>query len=213
MENSIHANCMVSLMERGRLGEKLLNLTAAPGESVHIQGTQGRLDAWFSALCGLKKPEQGSVLLLGTDIYTLDARASAAFRRDHVGGVPQGGGLIPEMRLIDQIALPLKLAGVDSGEIVGRIRELTSELLPLHSLYSPPGRVSDRRQAHAAILRAVITRPEILILNGLLDGFEEIDACALWDALQALRPEGSALVYLSRDAAPEQLPWTQKLRI
>lgn len=213
MENCIYANCMVSLAERGRLGEKPLNLTTGPGENVHVQGSQGRLDAWFSALCGLKKPEQGSVVLLGTDIYALDAESSAAFRRDHVGGVPYGGGLVGEMRLIDQIALPLRLAGTDSDKIIERIRALTSELLPLHCLYNLPGRVSIRRQAHAAILRAAITQPEILILNGLLDGFEEVDTYALWDALQGLRPKGSTLVYLSRDPAPEQVSWTQKLRI
>lgn len=213
MEHIIHASCTISLVEQGRRGEKALELTAKPSESIHIQGTQGRLDAWFSALCGLKKPELGSVFLLETDIYALDGASSAAFRRDHVGGIPCGGGLLGEIRLIDQIALPLKLAGMGSREILERIQPLTSELLPMHCLYNPPKRVSPRRQAHAGLLRAMVTRPEILILNGLLDGFEEIDTDTLWKNLQGLRPEGSTLVYLSRDAAPAQIPWTQKLRI
>ncbi len=213
MEHIIHTSCTISLVEQGRRGEKALDLTAGAGESIHIQGTQGRLDAWFSALCGLKKPELGTVFLLGTDIYALDAKSSAAFRRDHIGGIPYGGGLMGEIRLIDQIALPLQLAGMDNREILERIQPLTSELLPMHSLYNTPGRVSPRRQAHASLLRAVVTRPEILILNGLLDGFEDIDTDALWDALQTLRPKGSTLVYLSRDADPGQISWTQKLRI
>lgn len=115
--------------------------------------------------------------------------------------------------MIDQIVLPLRLAGMGEREIYEAIQALTSELLPLHSLYNPPRQVTPRKQTHAALFRAVVTRPDILILDGVLDGFEETDTDILWQALAALRPENSALVYFSSEIEPEWIPWTQKLRI
>lgn len=213
MEEILRANYTTILDQRGRKASSTLSLQVNPGESVYIHGARDQCAAHFEVLCGLRQPEQGQVVIQETDLYTLEAQAAAAFRRDHIGGIPYGGGLIPEVRIIDQIVLPLRLAGIGEREIYEAVQALISELLPLHSLYNPPRRVTPRKQAHAALLRAVITRPDILILDGVLDGFEETDTNILWQTLTALRPKNSALVYFSSEVEPESVPWTQKLRI
>lgn len=213
MQEVLKVNCVVTVVQKGRLSKLPVALTAYPGDAVYIQSTRQRCDAMFETLCGLKKPAQGQVMIQNTDIYTLPMKEAAVFRRDRIGGIPYSGGLIPELRMIDQIALPLKLAGMENENIVEQIRKMTNHLLPFHSLFNPPCRVTERKKAHAAIIRALITNPCLIIMNGFLDDYDKIDADALWQVFQELRPDGSTFLYLSSDPAPEQIAWTQKMRI
>lgn len=164
-------------------------------------------------LCGLREPDAGTVLINGVDPYTLTPDQGAAFRRENIGAIPQGLGWIPELRMIDQIVFPMRLAGIENAEILRAVRSLTSELLPPYDLYNTPGRCSARKQAHAAILRAVICKPKVLALNGFLDDLPDLDTDTLWRTLRKLRPEGSVLIYLSGAPAPKQVQWTRELRV
>lgn len=213
MQEVLKVNCIVKVVQKGRLSMLPVTLAAYSGDAVYIQSTRQRCDAIFETLCGLQRPEQGQVMIQDTDIYALPLEEAAAFRRDRIGGIPYGGGLIPELRIIDQIALPLKLAGRENENIIEQIRKMTNHLLPFHSLFNPPGRVTERKKAHVAIIRALITNPCLIIMNGFLDDYDEIDADALWQVFQELRPDGSTLLYLSSDPAPEQMVWTKKMRI
>lgn len=213
MQEVLKVNCVVAVEQKGRLSKIPAVLSAYSGDTVYIQSTQQRCNVLFETLCGLYKPEQGQVLIQNKDIYTLSSEEAAAFRRDRIGGITHGGGLIPELRMIDQIALPLKFAGIENEDIVEQIRKMTNHLLPFHSLFNPPGLVTERKKAHAAIIRALITKPCLIIMNGFLDDYDEIDADALWQVFQELRPNGSTLLYLSSDPAPERIVWTQKMWI
>lgn len=206
-------NCIVTVTQKGRLSKLPVTLMAYSGDALYIQSTRQRCDALFETLCGLQRPEQGQVMIQDTDIYTLLSEEATAFRRDRIGGIPYGGGLIPELRMIDQIALPLKLAGMNTEKIVEQIRKMTNHLLPFHNLFNPPDRVTERKRAHAAIIRALITNPCLIIMNGFLDDYDEIDSDALWQVFQELRPNGSTLLYLSNNPAPEQIVWEKMLRI
>lgn len=115
--------------------------------------------------------------------------------------------------MIDQIAFPMQTAGIGNGEILKAVKALTSELLPLDSLYNTPGRCTARKQAHAAILRAVICKPKVLVFNGFLDDLPDLDTDTLWHVLWELRPENSVLIYLSGAPEPRQIRWTQELRV
>ena len=151
--------------------------------------------------------------LCGINPYEMTAVETATFRRDTIGAVPQDLGLIPELRMIDQIALPMKLAGVDDETIIAEIRKLTSELMPLHNLFNIPGKCNTRKQAHAAMIRAVIRNPQIMVFHGFLDDVSDIDRDAIWQAFHTIRPQNSVLIYLSGAPAPEQVQWTQQLRV
>lgn len=213
MQELLKVTCVVAVEQKGRLSKLSVSLTANPGDAIYIQSTRQRCDVLFETLCGLHRPEQGQVLVHNTDIYALPLMEAAAFRRDRIGGIPCGGGLIPELRMIDQIALPLKLAGMDNDSVIVEIRKMTNHLLPFHSLFNPPARVTERKKAHAALIRALITKPSLVIMNGFLDGYDEVDADALWQVFRELRPDDSTLLYFSSDPAPEQIAWTKKLRI
>lgn len=212
MEELLNANYIADLKSIGRK-DKLLSIVGKAGDNIFVGGSPKRCETHFEILCGLRRPDVGEVKICGRNPYEMTACEAAAFRRDTIGAVPQDLGLIPELRMIDQIAFPMKLAGMDDESIISEIRKLTSELMPLHNLFNVPGKCNARKQAHAAIIRAVIRNPQVIVLNGFLDDLPDIDRDALWQAFHTIRPKDSVLIYLSGAPAPEQVNWTQMLRV
>ena len=212
MEELLSANYIADLKSICRK-DKLLSIVGKAGDNIFINGSPKRCETHFEVLCGLRKPDVGEVKLCGRNPYEMTAKEAAAFRRDTIGAVPQDLGLIPEMRMIDQITIPLKLAGVDDETIISEIRKLTSELMPMHNLFNIPGKCNARKQAHAAMIRAVIRNPQIIVFNGFLDDVSDIDRDALWQAFHTIRPQNSVLIYLSGAPEPKQVRWSQQLRV
>ena len=212
MDELINANYIADLKSIGRK-DKMLSIIAKAGDNIFINGSPKRCETHFEVLCGLRKPDVGEVKICGRDPYEMTAHEAAIFRRDAIGAIPQDLGLFPELRMIDQIALPMKLAGVDDETIIAEIRKLTSELMPLHNLFNIPGKCNTRKQTHAAMIRAVIRNPQIIVFNGFLDDVSDIDRDAIWQAFHNMRPQNSVLIYLSGAPAPEQVQWTQQLRV
>ncbi len=202
------AHYRVGLEEKERKTMQHLDLEAEAGECIYLYGNAARRQAHFEVLAGQRRPEKGEVTLGQRQFYAQSGLAS--YRRGHIGIVPQNGGLLPELSMLEQITLPMKLAGWPKGQMTERLKELTGENLPLHDLYNRPGRCSQRKQAIAAILRAVVMAPQVLLVNGFLDDFEALDADMLWNTLQSLRRKDSVLIYLSGAPAPDVIPWAQK---
>lgn len=212
MDVLINANYIADLKSTSRK-DKLLSIHAKAGDNIFINGSPKRCETHFEVLCGLRRPDVGEVMLCGRNPYEMKEKEAAAFRRDIIGAVPQDLGLIPELRMIDQIALPMKLAGVADETIIAETSKLTSEHMPLHNLFNIPGNCNTRKQAHAAMIRAVIRNPQIIVFHGFLDDISDIDRDALWQAFHSSRPQNSVLVYLSGAPAPEQVQWTQQFRV
>ena len=192
--------------------ENNMSFVGKSGDNIFINCSHKRCVAHFEVLCGLHRPNMGKLEILGKDPYNMIPKEAAAFRRDLIGAVPYNLGLIPEMRMIDQIALPMKLIGIDSTTILEEIKKLSAALMPLYDLCNIPGKCNTRKQAYAAILRAVICNPKIIVMNGFLDDMPDVDADALWQAFHTIRPQNSVLIYLSGAPAPTQVNWTQYLR-
>lgn len=212
MGELLSANYIADLKCIGRK-DKMLSIVGKAGDNIFVGGSAKRCETHFEVLCGLRRPDVGQVKLCGINPYELTAEEAATFRRDTIGAVPQDLGLIPELRMIVQIALPMKLAGMDDETIIAEIRKLTSELMPLHNLFNIPGKCNARKQAHAAMIRAVIRNPQIIVFHGFLDDVSDIDRDALWQAFHTIRPKNSVLIYLSGAPAPKQVRWSQQLRV
>lgn len=211
MEELINADYVAGLNSTWRK-EKNMSFVGRSGDNIFINCSHKWCVAHFEVLCGLHRPNTGKVEILGKDPYNMTPKETAAFRRDLIGAVPYKLGLIPEMRMIDQIALPMKLMGIDNTTIHEEIKKLSAALMPLYDLCNIPGKCNARKQVYAAIMRAVICSPRIVVLNGILDDMPDADADALWQAFHTIRPQNSVLIYLSGAPAPTQVNWTQYLR-
>lgn len=212
MEEIISADYAL-LTDAGALSPERLCFRGVAGDSILIQGAPGRCGNHFPVLCGLRAPEVGQLRLLGRDPYAMPPKEAAAFRRSVLGAVPRTLGWIPEVEMIHQIALPLRLAGVPEEEILERIRSLTSPLLPLHCLYNLPGKCALRRQAQAALLRAVVCSPRVVVLQGFFEELPGRDRENLWQAFSEMRPKDSVLICLSGAPSPEGAAWTKVLSV
>lgn len=196
----------------GSWGEPF-SLTGCPGEMIFIQGTQRRCNLLLELLCGLRLPDQGTVTILGNDIFKLPEQELVQFRCRHIGGIPHGGGLMPELRLIDQVTLPMRLAGLSDEEIRNQIRGNVFDYLPVHSLYNPACRSTERTRALTMLLQATVMGQKVLIFHSPFDELSDVAAGLVWKHLMEVREKDSLLIYLSSNPVPLQIPWTSQLRI
>lgn len=193
--------------------EHPFSLTGSSGERIFIQGTQRKCNYLFELLCGLRLPDEGSVSILGSSLYKLPDQELISFRCHHIGGVPYGGGLMPELRLIDQVTLPMHLMGLSEAEIRDRIRGTAFDYLPVHSLFNPASRSTARTKALTMILQATIVGQEILIFNSPFEELSEIAANLVWQQLMEVLKNTTLFIYISSNPVPLQVPWTRQLRI
>lgn len=183
-----------------------VSLTLRPGELRHFQSRMWECTSLFEMLTGLRKPDEGRVTILGQDIYALEEWERTAFRRDHLGAIPRDGGFLPELTLLEQIELPMILAGFSHEEMARRIRKNAFTYLPLHDLFNQAKRCSSRTLALAGLLRALIMEPSIMVLCAAFDHLSGADARLVWQELRHVLSEGMTLLYLSPDPLPEQFP-------
>lgn len=150
-----------------------VNFTVEKGEYVAIMGESGSgKTTLLNILAALDKPTSGTVRLEGQDLTAIRESAMAAFRRDNLGFVFQDFNLLDTFTLEDNIFLPLVLAGKQHGEMRRRLEPIARQLGIQTLLKKYPYEVSGGQKQRAAVARALITHPRILLADeptGALD--------------------------------------------
>lgn len=141
-----------------------VNLSVEKGEFVAIIGASGSgKSTLLHMLGGVDRPDGGKILIEGTDIAALNEKKRSLFRRRKVGLVYQFYNLIPSIDVRQNILLPMLLDGQKPDE--KRFDELTEILGLTERLCHLPGQLSGGQQKRAAIARALIYRPAILLAD------------------------------------------------
>lgn len=152
---------------------KNVNFTVESGEYVAIMGESGSgKTTLLNILAALDKPTGGTVLLGGKNLSEIPEETAAAFRRDNLGFVFQDFSLLDTFSLEDNICLPLVLAGKKYPEMKKRLDDLTPRLGIASLLKKYPYEVSGGQKQRAAVARALITNPRIILADeptGALD--------------------------------------------
>lgn len=152
---------------------KNVNFSVEEGEYVAIMGESGSgKTTLLNILAALDKPTAGSVALDGRDISKIRESQMAAFRRDHLGFVFQEFNLLDTFSLEDNIYLPLVLAGKTYPEMEERIKPIARQLGIEELLKKYPYEVSGGQKQRAAVARALITHPRLILADeptGALD--------------------------------------------
>ena len=152
---------------------KNVSFSVEQGEYVAIMGESGSgKTTLLNILAALDKPTSGSVILDGKDLSGIKESQIATFRRDNLGFVFQEFNLLDTFTLEDNIYLPLVLAGRPHAEMQKRIMPIASQLGITEILKKYPYEVSGGQKQRAAVARAMITKPEILLADeptGALD--------------------------------------------
>lgn len=152
---------------------KNVSFTAERGEYVAIMGESGSgKTTLLNILASLDKPTAGSVILDGQDLSKIKEAKIAAFRRDNLGFVFQDFNLLDTFSLEDNIYLPLVLAGKNHREIGSRLKPIATQLGITELLKKYPYEVSGGQKQRAAVARALITNPKLILADeptGALD--------------------------------------------
>ncbi len=143
---------------------KNVNFTVEKGEYVAIMGESGSgKTTLLNILAALDKATAGTVILDGMNLTTIKDAAIAKFRRDNLGYVFQDFNLLDTFTLEDNIYLPLVLAGKRHSEMKERLDKLAPSLGITDLLKKYPYEVSGGQKQRAAIARALITNPKIVL--------------------------------------------------
>ena len=150
-----------------------VNFTIEQGEYVAIMGESGSgKTTLLNILAALDKPTAGRVLLDGQDLGAIKDKEIAGFRRDHLGFVFQEFNLLDTFTIEDNIFLPLVLAGMHYKEMLERLVPIAKKLGIEHILKKYPYEVSGGQKQRAAIARAMIIGPKLILADeptGALD--------------------------------------------
>ena len=186
----------------GRANVQVLNdvsLAVRRGEALGLTGPSGSgKSTLLMVMAGLERPNAGEVFINGQNINQLDEDTLAQFRGRHIGIVFQAFHLIPTMTALENVAVPLELAG-DLDAHVRASEELAAVGLRDRSAHYP-AQLSGGEQQRVALARALVTRPDILVADEPTGNLDAATGATVADLLFALqRARGSTLVLVTHD--------------
>lgn len=180
---------------------KGITLSVRKGETVGLVGPSGSgKSSLLMLMGGLERATGGKVLALGQDLTAMNEDALARFRRGNMGVVFQSFHLIPTMTALENVALPLELAGV-ADAFPRAEAELTAVGLGAR-MHHYPSQMSGGEQQRVALARAAAPRPAILLADEPTGNLDGVNGQAIMDLLFGLRDRhGATLVLVTH--APE----------
>lgn len=176
-----------------------VDLTLRPGDAAAIMGPSGSGKSTLLYLLGaLDKPTSGAVRLDGTDLAVQNEASLASFRNRRIGFVFQDHALLPQCTLIENVLVPTLIAG---GDHTARARMLLEAVGLGARIDHKPGQLSGGERQRAAIARALILKPALLLCDEPTGNLDHDSAVSVADLLLRLhREEGSVLVVVTHSA-------------
>ncbi len=176
-----------------------IDLAVTAGESVALLGPSGSgKSSLMAVLSGLERPSGGSVQVAGLDFAQMDEDALAVARRGRIGIVLQAFHLLPTMTALENVAVPLELAG-EPDAFARAEAELKAVGLG-HRTGHYPAQLSGGEQQRVAIARALAPRPALLFADEPTGNLDHATGIAIMDLLfERHREAGATLVVITHD--------------
>lgn len=175
-----------------------VSFTVGEGEYVAIMGESGSgKTTLLNILAALDRPTSGTVLLDGKDISAIRENQLAAFRRDQLGFVFQDFNLLDTFSLKDNILLPLVLQGMNWREMEANLLPIANQLRIANLLEKYPYEVSGGQKQRAAVCRALITHPRLILADEPTGALDSRATDALLDVFQQINLTGQTLLMVT----------------
>lgn len=175
-----------------------VSFTVDEGEYVAIMGESGSgKTTLLNILAALDRPTSGTVLLDGKDISAIRENQLAAFRRDQLGFVFQDFNLLDTFSLKDNILLPLVLQGMNWREMEANLLPIANQLRIANLLENYPYEVSGGQKQRAAVCRALITHPRLILADEPTGALDSRATDALLDVFQQINQTGQTLLMVT----------------
>ena len=151
----------------------------------------------LNILAALDQPTSGKVFLDGKDLTMVKEREIAAFRRDNLGFVFQDFNLLDTFSLKDNIFLPLVLAGKSPKEMELRLNPIAEQLGITHLLEKYPYEVSGGQKQRAAVARALISKPKLILADEPTGALDSKSTDGLLDVFSAIHATGQTILMVT----------------
>lgn len=175
-----------------------VSFTVDEGEYVAIMGESGSgKTTLLNILAALDRPTSGTVLLDGKDISAIRENQLAAFRRDQLGFVFQDFNLLDTFSLKDNILLPLVLQGMNWREMEANLLPIANQLRIANLLEKYPYEVSGGQKQRAAVCRALITHPRLILADEPTGALDSRATDALLAVFQQINQTGQTLLMVT----------------
>lgn len=175
-----------------------VSFTVEEGEYVAIMGESGSgKTTLLNILASLDQPTSGTILLGGKDMQSVPEKELAAFRRKNLGFVFQDFNLLDTFTLQDNIFLPLVLSGNNYEEMNRRLRPIADRLGITDLLDKYPYEVSGGQKQRAAVARALITSPQLILADEPTGALDSRAAAGLLDLFGSINQDGQTILMVT----------------
>ena len=175
-----------------------ISLEINKGEFVGIMGPSGCGKSTLLNILGLlDNPTDGKYILNGTDVSRLKEKDRTAFRKGKIGFVFQNFNLIDELNIEENVELPLKYLHIGVAERKERVKEALTRMNILHRAKHFPQQLSGGQQQRAAIARAVVARPDIILADEPTGNLDSENGREVMELLTELNREGTTIVMVT----------------
>ncbi|TXI74162.1 MAG: ABC transporter ATP-binding protein [Limnohabitans sp.] len=176
-----------------------ISFALGAGQTVAIVGASGSgKSTLLGILAGLDTPSSGTVQLAGQDLFALDEDQRAALRARHVGFVFQSFQLMPNLTALENVMLPLELAGVSDARAQATV--MLQRVGLGERLQHRPKVLSGGEQQRVALARAFVVQPDLLLADEPTGSLDHATGAAIMDLMFALnREHGTTLVLVTHD--------------
>ena len=175
-----------------------VSFSVETGEYVAIMGESGSgKTTLLNILAALDQPTSGKVFRDGKDLTMVKEREISAFRRDNLGFVFQDFNLLDTFSLKDNIFLPLVLAGKSPKEMELRLNPIAEQLGITHLLEKYPYEVSGGQKQRAAVARALISKPKLILADEPTGALDSKSTDGLLDVFSAIHATGQTILMVT----------------
>ena len=179
-----------------------VNFSVDHGEYVAIMGESGAgKTTLLNLLATLDKASEGQILLNGKDLSQMNEKEAANFRRKHLGFVFQDFNLLDTFSLRDNIYLPLVLSGKNHKEYAALLEPLAKQLHSTDILDKFPYEVSGGQKQRAAVARALITHPDILLADEPTGALDSKSSSEMLEQFEAINRMGQTILMVTHSTS------------
>ena len=175
-----------------------VSLSVEKGEFVAIMGPSGCGKSTLLNILGLlDNPTEGTYLLDGTNVSDLKEKNRTGLRKGKIGFVFQNFNLIDELSIEDNVELPLKYLNISAAERKQKVAAALERMGISHRAKHYPQQLSGGQQQRAAIARAVVARPELILADEPTGNLDSQNGLEVMNLLTELNREGTTIVMVT----------------